>query len=284
MGEGRRYSWGTFAPVSEGRQCSLLASFIFAVVSCMAGFANSSFGSETIVIPLTESVKRDPVVQWIGPRREAAVKFTGEGIVIDQTPEDTNIVGVKSRFSIAGNFDIEFECVIRKLEAPRKGDRQGLTIRFLFDGPDEKMLTMGYVASAKEEKGFYINPGGVLGQKILRHPFPEVRNIRYRLQRIGNEIQYTITPDSNSPITGSVKVLPGDVHDFAVFATRQESGNTNGSYVIKKLQVTADKFPAYARNAKPSTISWWTIFIVGQALVLATLLVVVIRRQQGKSG
>lgn len=253
----------------------LILSFLCILVSGDAGRA-----SETIVIPLNEGVKRDPVVQWIGPRRESVVRFTSEGLAIDQTAEDTNIVGIKSRFSIAGNFDIQFHCKIRKLDAPKSGDRQGLTLRFLFDSPEEKNLTFGYVSSAKHKSGFYINPSGILGQKVVRQPYANVENIQYRFQRTGDEIQYTITPDMGTPIVGTVKVLPTDVKDFAVFATRQDKDNTDGSYLVTKLQVTADKFPTYAQNLPPSTLSWWAIFVVAQVALLVLLLALAMRRQQ----
>jgi len=244
--------------------------------------SDHNLASETIVIPLNEGVKRDPVVQWVGPRRAEAVSFTSNGIAIDHTAADTNTTGVKSRFSIAGDFDIEFDCTIRKLDPPKSGDRQGLTLRFLFDGPEEKNLTFGYVASAKHKKGFYINPSGMLGQKVVRHVSPNAENIQCRFQRIGDEVQYTFIPDGGTPIKGAVKVLSRDVRDFAVFATRQDADNTDGSYVIKKLQVTADNFPTYTRNVPPNVVSWWTIFVGTQVTVLVVLLGVAFVRQQAK--
>jgi len=239
-------------------------------------------GRESLSIPMNPSVQRDPVVQWIGPRRDGVVDFRADGILVEQTSQDEHLVGVKSRFSLGGDFEVEFDFDVLRLEAPTKGDKQGLTLRFIFDTVKDPTLSFGYLANSKGEKEFVVNPGGMLKQKVKRFPAKEVRSVKLAVRRIGNEVSYTIKADSQLEFTGKVQVVDKEVRDFAVFALRQDTGNTKAGYILRRVEVTADRFPSYARQP-PGSLSWWTILVVLQVTAVCVLLGWMLYRRLKKS-
>lgn len=249
------------------------------------GAFESSARSEELEISFANA-QTDPLVELFlpPPGSPDTIRFTNEGMSIRQ-PGDvpgrpTGVAGFKTLLMAQGDFTVTFDFECPRLEQPTQGWGQGIVLAVFLDDEAETILKMAKLACPDRDPFCQVEINSRTGsvEPIYRPHDMEFTEGSFIINRSGDEVTFTVDNGDERRVLETFPCPASDVRGVELGCTRLEQGNTPAEYLLERLHIEADGFFSYQTPKEPA-ISWWTILITGQLLVLGGLLVVFIRRR-----
>ena len=212
-----------------------------------------------------ESLK-DPLLEYIMPPANSVdrVNFQSNGIYVQQLADvpgkPANGNGLKFEANAKGDFQFELDLKCVKLERPTSGWGQGMMVRVMTDDPNMPVVGIGLIANTQHAKCCFAETKSADG-KTPKY-FVEPTNFTegtWIIKRRKNLFSLSVKPLNKSEVSMFEFVATGaNLNGIQVWFTRQESGNTQAEFVLKKIRFRADNFFTY-QAPPPAYWTWWKI-------------------------
>ncbi len=258
-------------------------------LSVILPFSNAfADSSAKIDIVLGAATLKEPLVECVLPPKESGdtMVFSTDGILIKQIADKpgvkTGVAGFKVLANIAGDFSfqLDFDCL--KLSKPTKGWGQGLVIRILTDDKNAHIMAFGCIATPTMPQAFWMQFTPGAGQKPERVFLPaNFKSGTWIVSRSGADVTLSVQEGKDAlqeifrhPCT---KASLQGIH---VWSVRQEKGNTEAKFLLKRIQLSATQFFSYKEANQRSVWSWIVVAIVTVVSIGGILIVARNRKKQ----
>ncbi len=271
--------------------------FILMVFGCVLCLPALGEGEVKLDIRLDSSALKDPLIEVVLPPKESmdTLRPTSDGILIQQVADQpgvkTGVAGIKLLSNVEGDFSFQLDFDVLKLARPTKGWGQGLVIRILTDDKESPVIAFGCMATMKQDRMYWINFLRGDGEKPVQQFLPSTFQAgAWKISREGNEIILSVQENQSMPNKSkpgeTVDAKPATMKELVrrpctkatlqgihVWGIRQESGNTEAEFLLKRLQLTADGFFSF-KEAPRSSFWYWVLagLVVATAVLGAVLL------------
>ncbi len=237
--------------------------------------------SAKIDIVLGAATLKEPLVECVLPPKESGdtMVFSTNGLLIKQLADKpgikTGVAGFKVLANIAGDFSfqLDFDCLT--LSKPTKGWGQGLVIRILTDDKNAPIIAFGCIATPTMPQAYWMQFTLGEGKKPERVFLPaNFKSGSWVVSRSRDNISLTVQEGKEAlqevfrhPCT---KASLQGIH---VWSVRQEKGNTEAEFLLKRIQLSATQFFSYKEANQRSLWGWVigaiiTIVSIGGVLIM----------------
>jgi hypothetical protein len=263
--------------------------FILMVFGCVLCLPALGEGEVKLDIRLDSSALKDPLIEVVLPPKGSkdTLRFSSDGMLIQQVADvpgiTTGVAGLKLLSNVEGDFSVQLDFSVLKLARPSAGWGQGLVIRILTDDKESPVIAFGCMATMKQDRMYWVNFQRGKGEKPIQQFLPSTfQSGSWKISREGNEI--TLSVQENESMLNKSK--PGEIvnakqspmkelvrspctkatlQGIHVWSVRQELGNTEAEFLLKRLQLRADGFLSF-KEAPRSSFWYWVL----ASLVVAT--------------
>jgi hypothetical protein len=251
-------------------------------------FCQPVFGEGPVKLDITlgASALKDPLIELVLPPKGSmdTLTYGPEGILIKQVADQlgvkTGVAGLKLLSNVEGDFSFQLDFEVIKLARPKKGWGQGLVIRILTDDKNAPIMALGCVATLQKDRMYWVNLQRGPGKPPDQSFFPaDFKKGTWTVDRRGKEIILSVQEDK-----GPAKEIArrpctdASLQGIHVWSVRQESGNTEAEFLLKRVRLNADSFLSY--KEPPTSWSWGWIAAGIAVISLATAAVVAFQRRK----
>jgi len=258
-------------------------------------------GPVKVDIALGTSALKDPLIEVVLPPKGSmdTLSFRPDGILIQQVADQpgvkTGVTGIKLLSNVEGDFSFQLDFDAIKLARPRKGWGQGLVIRILTDDKNAPIMAFGCVATLQSDRMYWINLQRGAGKPPDQIFLPsDFKSGTWTVAREGSEIVLSVLENqiaASGAQDGAVATKKGILREVArrpcttatlqgihVWSVRQESGNTEAEFLLRRLRLTADSFFSFKETPKTA---YWVWVLTGIVVVSSIAGIVVVVRRTG---
>lgn len=273
-----------------GRLSMLIVRCILVgIISLCVLFCSPSANGDEFKIPFNQGSLRDPLLEWstpaLGP--ESAVQSTDEGLLIQQKdfdPKDENrSIGFRFMVPTGGDFNIEMDLDSVSIQPPKDGWGQGIVLKANFGDWKKTVVTIGYATRPKMAPAFFASKENTPNNNPI-YDWQERKFTRGKLgiKRSKDNVSLLIAEDKSETVLASFPVTTEDVASFEVWCTRQSNkDDTPATYLLKNLYLKGETH--FGLRPPKEGISWWTIAVTSQSMLLGVFLFVWYRKRAKKT-
>ena len=192
--------------------------------------------------------------------------------------------GVKTVFSLSGDFDIEWTFMIRNLSKPEKGNGNGVQISLGFRDAEDSRLSVARSCAADGKQVLKVNHSR---EHLTKHDVktyevpPDLKGFRIE-RRKGLASVYCIQGKGKTPLR-EVEVGESEVFPVGIWANTG-GGKANLDVTLQKLSVTGAGLLIGSKVPATTTPLWVWILAAGSAGLTLGLAGIVARQLRSKVG
>lgn len=241
----------------------------------VAWSSHQAFANEEILFELGK-ISFEPLVEFYPPPEASRDKYrlTKEGLEIDQFADQKGknpwTAGLRTQLMFSGDFKVVLglDC---ETEEPRSGWGQGVKLIVKFNDAERTEIGLARYAVPQGGQILQVEHGGPNSDSPVYLSQPcSITSGSLIIERIGSQAIFSISDGTTTNQFETIACPPADVSFIEVICSRQAEGNTRAHYLLKTLNVTADRFFAFDIGRKSWFNLWW-LAIIGQFCFLAGL-------------